>query len=81
MNDTPRDYSITLSGKSLKLYINGFLHLSIRRERLLGVQSWEMDGKFCIEYTLDDAVILTEYNKPDKWKAILKLLDESELYQ
>jgi hypothetical protein len=81
MNDTPIDYSLKIVGKAIKLYINGFLHLSIRRERLLGVQAWELDGKFCIEYTLDSAVILTEYNKPDKWKAILKLLDESELYQ
>jgi hypothetical protein len=75
-----RDYTIEFGDKSLKLKINGILHLSIKRNCLVAVQAWELGGQYCIEYTTTTGVVMTEYNKADKWLTILKLLDQHEIY-
>ncbi len=76
----PLNYTIKTDKNAIKLYINGFLHVSIKRSRLIGVQSWEMDGMYFVEYTINGGSVLSEYNKIGKWKKVLELLDSLELY-
>lgn len=62
---------------SLRVYINDILHVCIPRPLFGAFQSWR-DGPnhFSIEYYLKDGTkLLTEYDDPEKWKAILAGLD------
>lgn len=61
---------------TLKIYIDDTLHLLIKRDELIGLQSWVEEGKFLIEYTLKNQSILTEYDEIVKWKKILELIDK-----
>lgn len=69
------NYSVKIERGWIKFYIKDFLHLAIKGDKLLGVQSWEMDGMYCIEYTFEGGSILSEYNKADKWKTMLNLVN------
>jgi hypothetical protein len=56
--------------------------LSIKRDELIGFQSWKMgyeDVKYHIEYTTKTSTIECEYDKMWKWQTILKLLDDNEI--
>jgi hypothetical protein len=62
---------------SLRLYIEGILALHIRRRKYIGFHAWT-DGneRYCIEFHTGKKNILTEWDNIDKWKAILKELDD-----
>jgi len=74
---------LKLNKKQIKVFIDNILHLSIKRDELIGIQSWIMgyddNRKYHIEYTTKTSVIESEYDKLEKWQAILKLLDENEI--
>ena len=74
---------LKINKKQIKIYIDDILHLSIVREELISIQSWIMgyDGyrKYHIEYTTKTNTIESEYDNIEKWKKILKLLDENEI--
>jgi hypothetical protein len=73
-------YSITSTGNFIKIYINDVLHISIKYNDIASIQTWKMsNGWYCIEYYLNglDEPILSEYDNIDKWKSIIKLLDET----
>lgn len=65
-----------LSGnKSLIIKLDDILHLSIL-DHIYAIQSWEDDnGLFCIEYSLGESDVLTEYQDRELWVRILKELD------
>lgn len=69
---------------SIKIYINDILHLAIKKEDLIGIESW-VDGenerkRWHIEYTTKTTTIESEYDNIDKWIAILKLLDNEIIW-
>jgi len=76
------DIKVTVKDNQIKILINGIIHLLIKQDQLIGVQSWILGNDhntYWIEYTLKDREILTGYDEFDKWKTILKLLDEQNL--
>ena len=75
--------SATLHSGMLRIYINDLPHLVVKRDQLVGFQSWMKgaDGLHCIEIYTITTTILLEYNTLDKWKKVLKVLEKSlELY-
>ena len=62
--------------ESIKVRFDDILHLYIKKAEFIGLQSWMETGKkFCIEFTMRDGVIVTEYDDFEKFKTILKQLD------
>lgn len=58
------------------IYFGDTLHVSIARDKLLGVQSWRLDDRnYRIEYTMDGGAILSEYDDRAKWEFVLKGLE------
>lgn len=63
-----------------RIFINGILHLSIKIEELVGVQSYKNEPtKYSIDYYLRTGIIKTEYDREDTWKGILLLLYEKRI--
>ncbi len=62
---------------AIKIKINGLLHCWVYLPKFLGMQSW-YDGtsKWCIEFTMEDNVIICEYDTIDMWSLILRELDK-----
>lgn len=55
-----------------KVSINGTLHLSIKMDELVGVQSWKFkDSKHTIEFTTKTGSIIAEYDSENLWKEVL----------
>lgn len=75
------DIQIDCSFYKIKIYIDKILHLSIRKEDFIGLQSWiEGEGEskeYIIEYVFKTTTIVSEYDSIDKWKSILNLLDKN----
>lgn len=79
IDEQPEKITITCdsSGDKLKIHINGALHLSLTTYDLQ-LQSWKKSKtSYWIEFTTKTGVILCEYNSLEKWKTILRLLDEN----
>jgi hypothetical protein len=78
----PNEYSISVEDNQVKIYINGLIHLMLKKDRLLGFDSWILENasfKYCIEFYLQGGTILLEYDTQEKWAAVLKLLDRKDL--
>lgn len=70
------DVRVELGYNCLKVYFLDTLHLRIKLSELIGVQSWRTgDKNFSIEYTMIGGSVTTEYDCPEKWKAILSGVD------
>ena len=69
---------LKLSNNQLRIYIDGLIHVNIRLDELVGIQSWEQGGLCYIEFYLKTTFIKCEYNKPELWKEILKVLEDFE---
>ncbi len=66
---------IRLEG-GIAITANGIPHIGIRNEQLIAFQSWVTGTavkKYCIEIILKDGETLLEYDKRDKWEAVLEL--------
>ena len=61
-----------------KVYIDDFLHLCIKNNHIIGIQSWKETGIniWKIEYYIGDKIYLTEYDSKKKWESVLKELDK-----
>lgn len=71
------DITLKTEYNVVKIYFNGIIHLRFNRPSLVGFQSWSCDsGKWAICYTFESNTITCEYDSAEKWKAVLKLLDE-----
>ncbi len=77
-------YKLEISKKQIKILIDDILHLSIKQEELIAIQSWIMgygpEAKYHIEFTTKTQAVNSEYDNIEKWKNILNLLNENELY-
>lgn len=75
-------YKLFIEDKTIKIYINDTLHLFIRADQLLGIQSW-IEGydkqKYYIEFVMKNGTVSTTYDDIDKWKSILDLLDKHSI--
>jgi hypothetical protein len=71
--------NVSVTFYQVKIYINDILHLKFYREEFIGFQSW-IDGdktkSYNIQYTFKTTTILCEYDSIERWKEILKKLDE-----
>ena len=69
------DAKIDIKGDEIKIYINNKPHLHIR-DRLVGYQAYNKEDKwYCIEFYTKHKTIKVEYDSPEKWEIILKLID------
>lgn len=68
-----------VSQASVKVYINGALHIHFMREKFIGLQSWqyENEGMFYVEITLIDGVITCDYDRREMWLGVLTELDKA----
>jgi hypothetical protein len=73
--------TLKVEHRLVKIYINGIVHLLLKKEALLGFQSWIVgDGlRYCIEFQLRGGAVLADYDSRELWTEILKLLDEAAL--
>ncbi len=71
--------SVNRSYEQIKIYINGHLHLLLRLEGFIGMQSWVHGNKeYFIEYSYKDgAEILTAYEDKDTWEKALDIIDKN----
>lgn len=69
--------AVTLAFDRIKVLFGGTIHLSLRRSKLLGLQSWRYgESNYFIEFTMaGGGVITSEYDDVEKWKVILAGLD------
>lgn len=65
--------------KRFSIYINGILHLNLRIDNYVALQSWfEIDELYMIEITLKEGKpILCEYASEELWKKILNVFDKN----
>ncbi len=62
----------------LRIYINDIIHFYIDKSKLVSIQSWyETKTSFKIEISTTSGDVRLEYNNKEKWKTILKLIDEN----
>jgi hypothetical protein len=72
-------FKLTTKGDYFKVYIDGLLHLALKKDEVKGVQTWATDGDinpFKIEFYSHFGEVLIEYDTLDKWKRMLKLVDK-----
>lgn len=62
----------------IKIYFNDTLHLLLRRDPIVGIQSYKNGYlSFRIDYHLrDGSTVETEYDKRETWEAVLQALDK-----
>lgn len=73
----PKEISDDSGVTDVCISINNIPHLKFQKRRYIGLQSWYVSkNDFRIEIYLEGATILTEYNSLDKWKAVLKIINE-----
>ncbi len=70
--------TLTYEYNELSIYFDTILHIKIKLDEFVGIQSWRSGGVFFIEYILKTNRIKSEYDTKEKWLAVLKLLDEFE---
>lgn len=79
------NYNSKSEGNSLKIYIDNIPHLIIKVKDLIGIQSWTLsrDNLYYIEfYFKDGSDFYSEYDDIERWKEILRILDDKiELYE
>lgn len=70
--------TVELAYDRIVVKFGGVMHLSIKRSKLLGIQSWRHGEKnFFIEFTMEGGVNITpDYDVEEKWKAILTGLEK-----
>lgn len=77
-NPTRRTVVVTLGHETLRVKINGLLHLNVLHEKLVGFQSWEKGRPahgWLIEFHTTDGAILAEYADRALWSEILRGLE------
>jgi hypothetical protein len=82
LSEKQKDVMIEIeqSIESLKIKFNGLVFVCIKRDALIGFQSWRENSKYCIEFTCADANILTEYDNRELWERVLKELDKGYIF-
>lgn len=72
-------YSCEVLENTVKIFINDILHVVIKQDEVIGLQSWISGEKrklYHIEYYFrQNGYFYSEYDCYDKWKNILGLLN------
>lgn len=71
-------YRISVEFDQIKIYINGLVHISLKKSKVLGYQSWTETKalySYYIRFYLDGGNILATYDDKEKWQEILILLN------
>lgn len=74
--------SLRIINGVIRIYINELLHLSLRQDNLLGIQSYVFgysQNDYRIEFYLKETTIIVEYDTKDKWEQILRLIEQNNL--
>jgi hypothetical protein len=72
--------TVEMRNGSVRVLYDGLIHISFRREDLIGIQSWRWGhDDYWIEYTLKGGSMLTEYDSKEKFEIILRGLNELRL--
>ena len=75
---TAQNITCEADPEDIRIFINGILHIFIRRSELVCLQSWYINKWCCkIEIYTTSRDIMFEYNSVEKWKTILNLLNEN----
>jgi hypothetical protein len=79
------DVKTELSQRSVKIYVNGIVHLNLKRSYILGYQSWIEGAKepwvYNIEFSLRrHQTVLLQYDMREKWGLVLRELDALEIW-
>jgi len=73
-------FRLSKKGEFYRIFINGHLHLAVRKSDVIAVQSWIATGTtdcpYTIEFYLKSGNIKLEYDTEEKWKEILTLVDK-----
>jgi len=72
-------FKLLNKGDFYKVYINGYLHLAVKKDEIMGFQSFAMDDvayPFQIEIYTKFETITIEYDRVQKWKKMLQLMDK-----
>ncbi len=73
----PKEIADESGATEVCIAINGIPHLKFLKRKYIGLQAWyESKNDFRIEIYLEGATILTEYNSLEKWKAVLKFIND-----
>lgn len=65
---------------NIKIYIDGLVHLCLKRNQYVGYQSWsDGNGAYKIEFYTKTNSITIEQDSKEKWVQILKALDKSKI--
>jgi len=68
--------TIKIKGDEVSIFIDSILHLKIR-DRITLIQSWKHENSwYKIEIQTKNNTTTLEYDSLDKWKEILKLLED-----
>ena len=70
--------SVEIGHYYFRLLIDGVLHVCIDRHEFVGVSSWyDCETRCSIEWVTKTNTFRTGYDSVDKWKAILKAVNEN----
>lgn len=68
--------TIKIKGDEVSIFIDNILHLRIK-DRITLIQSWKEENSwYKIEIQTKNNTTTLEYDSYDKWKSILKLLED-----
>lgn len=69
--------SVIIKWGCLRVYIDGFIHLSVHCDQLIGAQSYNDSGYYCIDYyTKDTGTITSQYYTKKVWQDVLVGLEK-----
>jgi hypothetical protein len=69
---------VQLNHYDIRVMIDGFCHVYIDRKEFVGFQAWTDDEKMSvIEYITKTNKIKAEYDSVEKWKEVLKALNDN----
>jgi hypothetical protein len=60
---------------TMKVFINGILHLLIRPKDFVGLHAYQEEQSFVIEVHTIHRMIMVEYDSREKWVAVLSELN------
>jgi len=80
MSKPSPSFGIRVTGKFVKVYFRGLLHLLFRLDEYRGLQSWiEADGAggsyYFVTLYLGDAEVTCDYDERWKWEELLRLFE------
>ena len=70
---------VKIENGNLKILINNILHLQLKTEEFLGIQSYVKEKIYYIEFYFSNTMIEVDYNNEKLWVGILKQLNKIKI--